>query len=104
SASFLLKDYLRSVMLVVVVAARIRGLGAVRRFAGLQLAGDTALSGGVVPRAQMGADGRLRDVAYYDVNDLALLILCTLPLVLYLWRRPAGLWSRVLLLAGTAFL
>src|SRR5947207_12575657 len=52
----------------------------------------------------MGADGRLRDVAYYDVNDLALLIVCTLPLVLYLWRRPAGLWSRVLLAAGTVFL
>jgi len=104
SASFLLKDYLRSVILMVLVAASIRGLSDVRRFAWLQLAGVTLLSAVVVARAQMGADGRLRDVAYYDVNDLALLIVCTLPLVLYLWRKPAGPWSRALLAAATVFL
>ena len=104
SMNFLFKDYGRTVLLMLLVAASVRGFADLRRYAWLQLCGVTLFSAVVLARAQMGADGRLRDVAYYDVNDLALLIVCTLPLVLYLWRRPAGLWSRVLLLAGTAFL
>src|SRR5207248_1911845 len=31
-------------------------------------------------------------------------VVCTLPLVLYLWRKPAGPWSRALLAAATVFL
>lgn len=104
SANFLLKDYLRSVILMLLIAASIRGLTDLRRYAWLQLAGVTLFSAVIVARAQMGADGRLRDVAYYDVNDLAMLIVCTLPLVLYLWREPAALWSRALLAAATVFL
>jgi O-antigen ligase len=104
STSFLFKDYLRSVILMLLIVASIRGMADLRRYAWLQVAGITLFSAVIVARAQMGADGRLREVAYYDVNDLALLIVCTLPLVLYLWRKPAGLWSRVLLAAATVFL
>lgn len=104
STNFLLKDYLRSVILMLLIAASIRGLTDVRRYAWLHLAGVTLFSAVVLARAQMGADGRLRDMAYYDVNDLAMLIVCTLPLVLYLWRKPASLWSRALLMAATVFL
>jgi len=104
SANFLLKDYLRSVILMLLIAASIRGLPDLRRYAWLQLAGVTLFSAVVVARAQMGADGRLRDVAYYDVNDLAMLIVCTLPLVIYLWRKPARPWSRAVLIAATVFL
>jgi O-antigen ligase len=104
SLNFLLKDYLRTVILMLLVAASVRGLADLRRLAWLQLAGVTLFSAVIVARAQMGADGRLREVAYYDVNDLAMLIVCTLPLVVYLWRRPARPWSRVLLVAATAFL
>ena len=104
SLNFLLKDYLRTVLLMVLVAASVRGLADLRRLAWLQLAGVTLFSAVIVARAQMGEDGRLREVAYYDVNDLALLIVCTLPLVVYLWRKPAQPWSRILLVAATVFL
>ena len=104
STSFLFKDYLRSVILMLLVAASIRGMTDLRRYAWLQLGGVTLFSAVIVSTAQIGADGRLRQVAYYDVNDLALLIVCTLPLALYLWRKPAGPWSRVLLAAATVFL
>src|SRR2546429_5383681 len=104
SLNFLLKDYLRTVLLMVLVAASGRGLADLRRLSWLQLAGVTLFSAVIVARAQMGEDGRLREVAYYDVNDLALLIVCTLPLVVYLWRRPAQPWSRILLVAATVFL
>lgn len=104
SLDFLLKDYGRTVMLMVLVAASVRGFADLRRYAWLQLAGVTLFSAVIVGRAQMGADGRLRDLAYYDVNDLAMLIVCTLPLVLYLWRKPAQPWARVVLAATTVFL
>src|SRR2546423_13432316 len=104
SVDFLLKDYARTVMLMVLVAASVRGFADLRRYAWLQLAGVTLFAAVIVGRAQMGADGRLRDLAYYDVNDLAMLIVCTLPLVLYLWRKPAKPWARVVLAATTVFL
>jgi len=104
SVNFLLKDYARTVMLMVLVAASVRGFADLRRYAWLQLAGVSVFSAVIVTGAQMGADGRLRDLAYYDVNDLAMLIVCTLPLVLYLWRKPAHPWARVVLAATTVFL
>ncbi len=104
SLNFLFKDYLRSVILMFLVAASVRGLADLRRIAWLQVAGATLFSAAVVARAEMGSDGRLRSMAYYDVNDLAMLIVCTLPLVLYLWRRPARGPGRVVLIAATVFL
>lgn len=104
SMSFLMKDYVRSVLLMVLVAASVRGLADLRRFAWVQLAGVTLFSAVIVARAEMGADGRLRDLAYYDANDLAMLIVCSLPLILLLWRRPAGLVGRALLAGATVFL
>src|SRR5213076_2257397 len=104
SVNFVLKDYARTVTLMLLVGASVRGLVDLRRVAWVQLAGVILFSAVIVSQAQMGADGRLRDVAYYDVNDLAMLIVCTLPLVLYLWRKPAALWSRALLVAATVFL
>jgi len=104
SLNFVLKDYARTVTLMLLVGASVRGLGDLRRVAWVQLAGVILFSAVIISQAQMGADGRLRDVAYYDVNDLAMLIVCTLPLVLFLWRKPARPSSRVLLAAGTVFL
>jgi len=104
SLNLVLKDYFRTVILMLLVAASVRGFADLRRLAWLQLGGVILFSAVILARAQMGADGRLRDVAYYDVNDLAMLIVSTLPLVLYLWRKPARPWSRALLAAATVFL
>ncbi len=70
----------------------------------VQIAGILLYSGAVTAQFQMGSNGRLQVLSFYDVNDLALLIISSLPLVLYLWRRPAGLGARVLLTAASAFL
>jgi O-antigen ligase len=104
SAAFVLKDYLRTVVLMLLIAASVRGLADMRRLAWLQVAGATLLSAVVVAGAQITSDRSLRSAGYYDANDLAMLIVSTLPLVLYLWRRPAGLWSRVSLAGATALL
>lgn len=104
SLDFMLKSYLWIFVLMLLVAASIRGLADLRRLAWIQLAGVTLLSAVIIARAQILSDGRLYNLDYYDVNDLATLIVCTLPLTVYLWRRPTGLPARVLLAAATVFL
>lgn len=105
SLTFLLKDYLRSVILMLVIAASVRGLPDVRRLAWVQVIGATVLSVVAVTHSQIGSEGRLSTGAlFYDANDLAMLIVCTLPLVMYVWRPPAGLVSHLVLGAATAFM
>jgi len=105
SLSFVLKDYLRSVILMLVIAASIRGLADLRRLAWVQVIGATVLAAVAVTHSAIGSEGRLSTGAlFYDANDLAMLIVCTLPLVMYLWRPPTGLLGRVGLGAATAFM
>lgn len=105
SMSFLLKEYVRTVILMLLVAASVRDLPDLRRLAWLQIAGVTLFSCVVLARADLGSEGRLDAASFfYDANDLAMLIVCTLPLVLFLWRRPARRVERALLVAATVLL
>jgi O-antigen ligase len=104
SLGFIVKDYLRSVVLMLLVAGSVRGMADLRRLGWVQLAGVTLYSAVTVARSRIGAEGRLIATAYYDENDLAMLIVCTLPLILYLWRRPARLFGRLVIAAATVFL
>ncbi len=104
SLDFLVKGYLRTVLLMLLVAGRIRGFADLRRLAWLQIAGVLLYSGAVTAQFPVGRNGRLQVLSFYDVNDLALLIISSLPLVLYLWRQPAGLVARMLLIAASVFL
>src|SRR3989442_15037458 len=104
SMQFLLKDYLRSVLLMLLIGASVRGLADLRRFAWLHIGGLTLFCAVILARAQIGSDGRLNAVAYYDENDLAPLIVCTLPLALYLWQAPSGIVARLLLAAAAVLL
>src|SRR5439155_19599677 len=83
-------------------AASVRGVGDLRRLAWLQIVGATLLCAVSLARGQVDDNGRLVVNAYYDANDLALLIVSTLPLTLYVWRRPTSLVSRAALLAATS--
>jgi len=102
SASFVVTDYMRSVALMLMIATSVRGVGDFRRLAWLQIVGVTLFCAVSLARGQVDPDGRLVVRSYYNSNDLALLIVSTLPLTLYLWRRPAGLVGRAVLLAATS--
>ena len=105
SLAFLLKDYARSVLLMLLIAASVRGLADVRRFAWVQIVGVSLCALAILTHAEVGSEGRLStEATYYDANDLATLIVCTLPLVLYLWRRPTRWPGRLALAAATVFL
>ena len=102
SASFVVTDYMRSVALMLMIATSVRGVGDFRRLAWLQIVGVTLFCAVSLARGQVDPDGRLVVRSYYNSNDLALLIVSTLPLTLYLWRRPAGLVGRAILLAAAS--
>jgi len=102
SATFVVTDYMRSVVLLLMIATSVRGVGDFRRLAWLQIVGVTLFCAISVARGQIDADGRLVVLTYYNSNDLALLIVSTLPLTLYLWRRPTGLVGRAMLLAAAS--
>ncbi|OLB89666.1 MAG: hypothetical protein AUI15_25805 [Actinobacteria bacterium 13_2_20CM_2_66_6] len=89
---------------MLLVAATTRGPADLRRLVWLQVVGLTLFSLVTLARAHVGEGGRLRTTEYYDVNDLATLIVCTVPLVLYLWRRPTGPWGRTLVAGATLVL
>ncbi len=102
SAMFVVTDYMRSVALMLMIAASVRAVGDLRRLAWLQIVGVTLFCAVSLARGQVDVDGRLVVHTYYNSNDLALLIVSTLPLTLYLWRRPAGLVGRAALLAAAS--
>ena len=87
---------------MLMIAASVRGVSDLRRLAWLQIVGVTLFCAVSLARGQVDVDGRLVVNAYYNSNDLALLIVSALPLTLYVWRRPTGLVGRAVLLAATS--
>ncbi len=104
SFRFLVEDHLKTIVLVVVLAAAIRDSGDAARFAGVHVLGGIVYCWAVLVRFDVQADGRLAGLYFYDANDLGLLLVCTLPLALFfLQRRTHALWRAGILLAGALF-
>ncbi len=102
SFSFVFSDHIKSFTMMVIIAASIRGMRDVERFARLHLAGAALYSVLILTRFEIGESGRLGGLLFYDANDLGMLIACTLPLALYFMRPGSRPWIRVaaLLTAG----
>src|SRR5579872_5680139 len=87
SFQFLIKDYWRSVALLLLIAGSVRSVDDLVRLAWVQVAGATLFCGVVLSRFSVGQNGRLGELVMYDSNDLAAIIVCTVPLIVYLlWR------------------
>jgi len=104
SLEIVLQWYLRAVLLMLLVAGAVRGVADLQRLAWVQIAGLTLFCVVATARFWTGTNDKRWSPTYYDVNDLAILIVSVLPLVLYLWRRSRALGARLLLTAGTVFL
>jgi len=100
---FVTQDYIPNFVVMVLIAASIRGTIDAERFAFVQVLGCAMFCVIVITRFKVGADGRLGDLAYYDANDFAMLIVCTLPLAVFFARRP-GKWHYRLLAIGAILL
>lgn len=107
SFDYLLKNHLASVILFLVLLVAMRAPEDVTRFAAVLAAGGAIYTATILTRYDLGPDGRLGDLVYYDANDMGMLLDCTLPFTLYFaarartlpWRVAAA-GASVLFLAG----
>ncbi|HTT28263.1 MAG TPA: O-antigen ligase family protein [Solirubrobacteraceae bacterium] len=81
SFGFLERDYLKNFALMILIAASIRAVVHVERLVMFQLAGAGMYALVVLTRLSIGPNGRLGELYYYDANDLALLLACSMPLL-----------------------
>lgn len=103
SFSFILKDHIKTYLLLLLVAGSIRDFDDVKRLTMVQL-GGAILYAGMAARMPVGTDGRLGDLFYYDANDLGMLIVMTLPLIVFFLRREEAAWRRVMWGGGAGIL
>jgi len=101
SARAVFLDHSRDIILMLLIAASIRKRASIERLALMNLIGGIVFCFAVWKYAQIGSDGRLGDLGgYYDANDLAMLLVCSLPLAVYFLRRGVPGVLRALALAG----
>jgi O-antigen ligase len=98
SFSFILNDHSKTLIMMLLVVSSIRAFADVERYAIAHVLGGAIYSAIVLTRIQIGQGGRLNDLYYYDANDLGMLLVATLPMVLYFTRRSAPTAIRLLAL------
>lgn len=96
SLSFLRQDHIKTFLLLLFLAAAIRSPGDARRFAVAHVLGAIAYSHAVLTRFAGIGEGRLEGLIYYDSNDYAMLLVCTLPFAFYFIAPPRRAWLRLL--------
>jgi O-antigen ligase/polysaccharide polymerase Wzy-like membrane protein len=96
SFSFIFKDHIKTLAMMLLIAAGIRSVTDVERFVKVLVVGATLYSFIVFTRVSVGPNGRLDELWYYDANDLAMLLAATLPLMVYFVRPGASTVSRIL--------
>lgn len=93
---YLVKNLLPAIVLSLAMAGALSSLADVRRFVWLQVLGATLFSAVILTRFDIGPDGRLGDLVFYDANDLGMLLVCTVPFTIYLARHARGTVPRAL--------
>jgi O-antigen ligase len=104
SVRFLYQDFGLTFVFMVLVAASIRARRDVEWFALAHVLGATLYSAVVLTRGKIDADGRLGGLSYYDANDLAMVLVCTLPMTVYFLRREIKTWRRLAAFAALLLL
>ena len=95
----LVRELVPNLLLMGLLAASVRSLRDLEWLGVVMVLGACVYSLFALLRFGVDASGRLGDMAYYDANDLALVLLCTIPIALYLLLR--GGWRRRLLAASS---
>ena len=91
SFRFLTDDHLKTVLFAVLLLCAVRSVADVERFVAVHVVGGALYCVMILVRYDVGPDGRLGGLVYYDANDLAMLVVCTFPLLVYL-TRPGSRW------------
>jgi O-antigen ligase len=83
SATFVLKGMLPNVLFLLLVATSVRSIRDVEWYAMVNLYGAMVYTTVVSLFFSVGGDGRLGGLIFYDANDFALVMVCTIPFAIY---------------------
>jgi len=105
SFNLVIDNFLKTVIMSIVVACAVRGVRDVERLTLVYFASVTIYSVVVIARfSAVDEDGRMGDLYYYDANDFATLVATALPLGLYFLHRARHFSGWLLALASLAVL
>lgn len=105
SAMFIIKGYMPNVVLMCLVAASVRSERDIEWYAKANVYGGLMYATVVILFFKVGQDGRLGDLVYYDANDFALIMVCSLPFAVYFLRSPdRGKWRPLGMIAIAMFM
>jgi O-antigen ligase len=95
-------DFLRNTLVgtfafFILTALAIRSVRDVERMALTHVIGAFMFCVVVNVRFQVGASGRLGNLPSYDANDLAMLLVCVIPLCVHFLRAGAAAWQRAIM-------
>jgi O-antigen ligase len=99
SFGFILNDHIKTFLMMLMIAASIRGFVDVQRLILINLLGAGIYCFMILTTFQVGPGGRLGDLFYYDANDLAMMVAATLPFAVYFLGAGTRPWHRLLALA-----
>lgn len=90
---FIFVDFIKTLLMFIIVAASIRTTFDAERLVKVHIAGCLIYSLYVLIRVRVGSDGRFGELFYYDANGLGLILATTLPMVIF-YTRPgvAPVW------------
>ncbi|HEX7090789.1 MAG TPA: O-antigen ligase family protein [Longimicrobiales bacterium] len=94
SFGFIKDDLSKNFLLMIILAASIRTLEDVRRYAAFIVIGGAIYAQFVYLNLSIGPSGRLGNIVYYDANDLGMLLVCSLPLAVFFVLRGRTLLGR----------
>jgi O-antigen ligase len=104
SFDLVFNNFLKTVLMVFVMAGAARGRRDVERLALAYLAGATVYSFSVLTQFDLGNDWRLGDLYYYDANDYATLAVTAIPFGLYFLHSGRGTSVRLFSAVALAIL
>lgn len=97
-------DMIPNLLLGGVVAAAVRDNRDVMWFVRVNLLGAALFAAYVFVNFEPDATGRLSDLLYYDANDFALLMVCSIPCAVLLFRAGLRSWERIAALVALAMI
>jgi O-antigen ligase len=83
SFSFIRQDFSKNIALMCLVAVSMRNVNDARRFVATQAVGASLYAFVTITKFRTDETGRLGELFYYDANDVAMVLVSTLPLLLY---------------------
>lgn len=104
SAMFVLKGYLPNIFFFALVAATVRSIRDVEWFALVNLYGALVYATVVSLFFSVGYDGRLGSLVFYDANDFALVMVCTIPFAVYFLGKGQRKSRRIAALVAMAMI